>query len=78
MTITARVRKHREKLRRAQCRRFEVWIGEGVIEDIRHLAKVTHRATWDVVEEALEAYAADRTKTMVHTVEVLPVTLSGI
>jgi hypothetical protein len=61
MTINVRVQKHREKLRREQCRRLEVWIGETVIQDIRHLAKVTHRATWDVVQEALEAYVTGHT-----------------
>jgi hypothetical protein len=58
MTTNARVHKHREKLRGEQCRRLEVWIGGGVIDNIRHLAKVTNRSTWDVVQEALKAYVA--------------------
>jgi hypothetical protein len=58
MTTNARVHKHREKLRGEQCRRLEVWIGEGVIDNIRHLATVTNRSTWDVVQEALKAYVA--------------------
>jgi hypothetical protein len=58
MTVTARVHKHREKLRGEQCRRLEVWIGEGVVDEIRQLAKVMNRSTWDVVQEALQSYVA--------------------
>lgn len=61
MTINVRVQKHREKLRRAQCRRLEVWIAGGMIDDVRQLAKAQKRSTWDVVEEALQAYVTGHT-----------------
>lgn len=59
MTPNARVHKHREKLRGEQCRRLEVWIGGGVIDNIRHLAKVTNRSTWDVVQDALKVHLVE-------------------
>lgn len=63
MTPNARVQKHREKLRGEQCRRLEVWIGGGVIDEIRQLAKVQNRSTWDVVQESSQAYVAGHTAT---------------
>jgi hypothetical protein len=63
MTTNARVQKHREKLRGEQCRRLEVWIGVGVIDNIRQLAKAQKRSTWDAVQEALKAYVAGHTTT---------------
>ena len=61
MTVNVRVHKHRAKLRGEQCRRLEVWIGEGVIDEVRQLATVMNRSTWDVVQEALQSYVASHT-----------------
>lgn len=61
MTVNARVHKHRDKLRGEQCRRLDVWIGEGVIDGVRQLAKATNRPTWDVVQDALQSYVAGHT-----------------
>ena len=57
----ARVRKHRAKLRAAQCQRLEVWIGSGVIEDVRDLAKRKNCPTWEIVQDALQAYVTGHT-----------------
>ena len=53
MSVNARVQKHRAKLREEQCRRFEVWIGLGVIDNVREFAKRKKVSTWEVVQDAL-------------------------
>jgi hypothetical protein len=58
MTVSAnaRVKKHRAKLRAELCGRLEVWLGLGLIDQVRQLAKRRQMSTWEVVEEALTAH----------------------
>lgn len=53
---TARVQRHRAKLRAKHCRRLEVWIGRSVIEQVRAVAARKRLSVWEVVQEALEVY----------------------
>jgi hypothetical protein len=55
MPVKDRVRRHRAKCQEAQCRRFEVTLGLGLINQVRELAKRKQVATWEIVEEALLA-----------------------
>lgn len=52
-TLNDRVQKHRVKLRETQCRRFEVTLAIGLIEQVRDLAKQKKIPTWQFVEGAL-------------------------
>ena len=56
MTASARVRKHRAKLREEQCSRLEVWIGTWIVQGIRQLAKAKGRETWTEVQDVLEQH----------------------
>lgn len=56
MTASARVRKHRAKLREEQCSRLEVWIGTWIVEGIRQLAKKKGRETCLEVQDVLEQH----------------------
>lgn len=58
MTVSVRVRKHRENLRAAQCQRLEVWLAAGLIEAARFIAKDQGQPLWEFVQEALTAYVS--------------------
>ena len=58
MTVTARVQKHREKLRGDHCQRLEVWVGRDWIRSARLIAKWQKRPFWKLVQDALKAYVA--------------------
>jgi hypothetical protein len=56
MSASARVRKHRAKLRKEQCSRLEVWIDTWIVQGIRQLAKTKGRETWAEVQDVLEQH----------------------
>ena len=58
MTVAARVRKHRHKLREQQCRRLAVWLAEGLIDAARLVAKEQGQAVWELVQDALTTHVA--------------------
>jgi len=56
MTVSAkdRVQKHRDKLREQHCRRLEVWIESGVVEDLRTIARYRGVPLRQMVREAFQ------------------------
>lgn len=57
MTPTERALKSRAKMQGQGLIRFEVCLGEGLVDRIRQLAKANGRETWEEVEEALMAHS---------------------
>ncbi|MEQ1843993.1 MAG: hypothetical protein ABL983_00265 [Nitrospira sp.] len=56
ITTSARVQKHRAKLRADQCGRLEAWVSTDLIEALRAIAKQQNRYLWAVVKDALKAH----------------------
>ena len=56
MTPNARVHKHREKLRREQCRRLEVSISVALIDQLREMARFKGVPVWSAVQDALKVH----------------------
>ncbi len=51
---TARVQRHRAKMRGYDCTRLEVTIGTDKAEALRRLAKFQRKAVWELIEKAVD------------------------
>src|SRR5439155_23932220 len=54
ISANARSQKHRDKLREQHCRRLEVWIESGVVEDLRTIASYRGVPLRQMVREAFQ------------------------
>ncbi len=58
MTTKERVRKHREKLRRQQYQRVEVWLSADLIQTTQKIAQNHGQPLWAEVQDALKNHVS--------------------
>lgn len=57
-TSKARVRRYRERLRKRDFRRIELWLANGLIEDLCRLSSYQRRSLREVIVNALQGHVA--------------------
>ena len=62
MSVSTRVKKFRDNLRRQDCARLDVWVGNDWIRGARMIAQWQKRPLWQLVQDALKAYVSQNAR----------------